>query len=454
MKMDPIVATSAPDTEAKAAIGDLLDALDRLCREELEADAEIPVLLAQIKPRWLGTALHDEKQSLLEMTASLRDRIPASGAETFLDADGSTAVIANRLSAAIQERLSLVLRRARMADERQQLAGRQEALWLRTRVDEGMRSLSEGISRIAKTHEDRIRETLLPHGRFYEQARSFAERMTQDDLSITDISDTSTLQLRDEFSGEIQQRVIRSLFAFLEEEADIVDREIAQVVHQTEGRFADLFNWNIRLQTPVYDNSRILDFAATSALNPILYSSEIPRVSGGAFVWQAFVQPAMLAGMLMMPVWILMMDLKANQVLTQGLQRSRLLLVIFSILYPGYFLYQKQKVPRDRRNRLKKELQKARNTVKGEVEKIFRTGVDEHKRALSEHWRKALDELRQQVMEAMSLAGEIRGNASGLNHRVDRLKRAADLLDQLRTRLFVTTPDPTTLSNFRPAASD
>lgn len=392
-----------------------------------EANQKTPEVLGLVKPRWIDET-PNETSGLSQCISSI-DRViegrysPSASAHTdILDQ------VAQTLRSLISRNSSLLQNER----HREALRGKLESIWLRARIEDCIRRSNEDINAPAKLRDEKSREALLPNGRFYELARSLANRVEIEDFQIDDLSDTSVFQLRESAAFEIQQRIVRELFGFLDRDAHEVDLETSRIADHAAKSVGDLLGWNLRFHRPRFDNSRIQDFAATSALAPISHQNEFPRVSKGAFAWQVFIQPAMMAGMLLMPFWILMMNAGTSGLLDKGIKRSGLLLVIFAFLYPGYYFYQRQKVPKDRANRIRRELLKARQVLKTEIERAFRASLDEHKRGLSEHWRKVSEELRQQMMDCLNLSLEARISHEVLNERLRLLNTAMEQISEIR----------------------
>ncbi|MCB1206575.1 MAG: hypothetical protein KDN18_20110 [Verrucomicrobiae bacterium] len=388
-----------------------------------------------MQPKWLN--LNEALTSRLIGLADSLEKGLGNTSSSGLSLEGSTEFL-DRLQL-IQQDIAEIRgnteRQLCALSHREKIAGRHELTWLRTRVDDILRETSEDISKITKRHDGFIRDTLLPHGKFHELARGLSGRLEIEDFEIEDYEESSVIQLRESTAIEIQRRVIKELIVYLEEEAQRVNCETNEVIQRVGKEVGCLTGWNIKFREPEFEIARVQDFAATSALAPISTHSEIQRISKGVFAWRAFVHPAMLAGMLLMPFWILTMDLRSKDIIDKSVNRSGLLLVIFSILYPGYLFFQLQKVPRDRKNQIAKELKKARQTVKSEVEKSFRAVLDEHKRSVTDHWRKVIDDLRRQVTECVGLAGEVKQEVCFFEERLSLLKRVESELGEIKISL-------------------
>lgn len=380
---------------------------------------EIPELLLLMEPRWL-----DRTQKLDSQLGNLVESLKVEDNEdaASLSVEAQSDVLA-AINIELEAEGELTRHQIDSMQHREKMTGRHESAWLRARVDDCLRITSEDVTSIVKSHDASVRDTLLPQGEFLEMARVLSEGVDLDNLAIEDFEENSLIEFRESKALEIQQRLIKQLIVFLENEAEKVNQETERVVSKVGKAVSSLLGWNVKLEFPRFDIGRVQDFAATSTLAPISIRSEIPRVSRGVFIWRAFLQPAMMAGMILMPFWILTMDLRSKDIIDRSVNRSGLLLIIFAVLYPGYFFFQLQKVPKDRKNQIAKELAKMKQTVKVELEKSFRAVLDEHKRMIGDHWRKVIDDLRKQLMECVNLAGEERQQSEFYEERLRLIER-------------------------------
>jgi hypothetical protein len=375
-------------------------------------------VLARFNPRWISPSASFASQAA-KIAEDLR-----TGAKTNRDAMEELSVLvdaqilAENAALEVQEHVSL-------------LPGRLQQLWNRSQVDKALRFVSDRLGEAVRLCEDQMRSSLLPSGKYAELARRLSEELTEADFDVADIEDSTTLSLKSDKAVEIQVRVVQELLKESEEEAAALNEAIAQAVSAASEFVENSLGWKACFPLIPFEAARIQEFTAMAALDPIQFSVEIPRVTRGKMIWNAFIQPAMLASMLLMPFWVLMMDFKAKGVVEQGVTRSGLLMYVMALLYPGYAFYQLHRVPVERRARIQRELRKMRSTVRSEILKLTRTSLDERRRVVADHARKVGEDVRQQLAECHQLHADLPFDKAARTAWLQSLREARESLNGL-----------------------
>ncbi len=254
--------------------------------------------------------------------------------------------------------------------------------------------------------DDAIRRFLSPQGMLHQGVASALEAFSVGDLAHQDEEEKTLLSLKPPSLDALRTQVREAVLRLIQEQTRSLQDAAAAAATRAAQRIEPVTGQPVRLNAPACDNTRLLANLDPLFQAPIKYRGEVPRLTRGRMLMSIFQAPMILGTvtMLLQPLGVLdqFQGDPSKRHIWMAIQFVRLSVFILIFYMP---FYTKKRIERERASALRRELERVRDGVSGELERIACRALDEFKRHASDHANAVGQALSKEVDHALRNVG-------------------------------------------------
>lgn len=401
-------------------------------------------------PSWTRShafAVNFSTTALLE--AGSEASLPAFSAENraallrlrlLRDAENCLAI----LDATVQREQHLSAGKKRYHESTQQTGLQADDGRLRNVQDSASSAVGSRLKLAQQRIDDSARAWLAPAGHLHTELAAMLKELQVSDLLHEDEGEKTLLSLQPASLNAMREKVRAATMAFVAETTAATRKATEDATAAAAAVVEPANGQPVRLEAPTFDPSRLLTNLAPGFLAPVKYRGEVPQLTRGRLFFSIFQAP-MIYGTLMMLLQAFNWTIAADMTKSETFQKIRF--IGSAIILPMVIImpfYTKKKIARERAAAFRKELERVRDGVGGEMERIAARAVDELKRTVAEHFAAAGQVLAKEVERALKgVALKFQDDAKG------RQKLASSLIQGLDRHIRDLQPRQQTCSRLK-----
>lgn len=315
--------------------------------------------------------------------------------------------------------------------------------------DQGFRSLSEfvasnlqsDVASLIRHIDDGTRDSLLPGGRLFQLVKKIAEDLDPKQLTSSLQPKATRYEAGEELCRSLRNSLLEQLVADMAAQKLFLEEAISASAEMVAAKVTETTGIPLEFKIPESQTDRLLNFATSLASAPLQLRTEIPRVTGTQFAWTCFQNPTMILMSLTMPMGMFLSSPEMGPILRKFKFDIALYgLVPIFLVTPFYLL---NKLRKEAKFNLEREMERLRNTLQTDLERMARTVSDERRKFAGEWLKSVSDDIRKQAaanMAEISKSDEKRrsdekqsqmATLQRLDVRLRELGQSGQLCDQL-----------------------
>lgn len=290
------------------------------------------------------------------------------------------------LDAALQREQHLSAGKKRYHESTQQTSSQADDGRLRNVQESAAAAAGSRLKLAHQRIEDRARAWLAPAGPLQSELAAMMKELTVSDLHHEDEGEKTLLTLQPASLDAMREKLLAATLAFFAETVNATRKATEEAAAAAETVVEPVNGQPVRMETQVFDPARLLTNVTPGFQAPVKYRGEVPCLTKGRLFMSIFQAP-MIYGTLMMLLQAFNWTIAADMTKSDTFQKIRF--IGSAIILPMVIImpfYTKRKIARERASALRKELDRVRDGVSGEMERIASRAVDELKRTVVEHF--------------------------------------------------------------------
>lgn len=297
-----------------------------------------------------------------------------------------------------------------------------------TTSDPGFRGISDyvatnlqsDVASLTRHIEDGIRDSLLPGGKLFQLVKKIADSLDANQLTQSLLPKTTRFEAGEDLCRSLRKELLNQLAVDMAEQKAFLEDALSASAEMLAGKLTETTGSPGEFKLPQHQTDRLLSFATSLASAPLQLRTEIPRTTGTQFAWTCFQNPTMILMSITMPLSMFLSSPDVGPILRKFKFDVALYGLVPFFLFTPFYLH--RKLRKEAEFNLEREMERLRNTLQTDLERMARTVSDERRKTAIEWFKSASDDIRKQ-------AAAILGDTS----KLDEKRRSDEKQSQMAT---------------------